>query len=81
MNFTVTSVLSVLMALPSFIKLIKELMGSVQDEFGKGTGPDKKVAVMTGLASVVGDDTIWQKVQGLFSMLIDVIAIFKPKTT
>ena len=81
MEFAITSALQVLMMLPQFIKMIKELMASVQEEFGKGTGPDKKAAVLSGVQAVVANETVWQKVQGLFSALIDFLAIFKPKNT
>ncbi len=78
-NFNVTSVLSVLMAIPAFVKLIRELMVSVQTEFGPGSGPDKKRAVLDSLLAIIGDEAIWAKVQGIFSVLIDCLSIFKPK--
>ena len=79
MEFAITTALSVLMALPSFIKLIKELMATVQAEMGAGTWPDKKTIVLSGLQTVITDETVWAKVQGIFSMLIDILAIFKTK--
>lgn len=75
-----TSVMAVLTALPSLVKLIKELMAMAQAEFGAGTGPDKKAAVLAGVANVIGDDGVWQKVQGIFSWIIDCVALFKPKS-
>jgi hypothetical protein len=80
-EFVVSSVMAVLMALPNFIKLIKELMATAQTEYGQGTGPDKKTAVLNGVQAVITDETIWQKVQGIFSILIDLLAIFKTKPT
>jgi hypothetical protein len=76
----ITSVMQVLMMLPAFIKLIMELMDTVQAEFAQGTGPDKKTAVLAGIQAVIGDATVWQKVSGLFSTVIDFLALFKTKT-
>jgi len=75
-----TSVMAVLTALPSLIKLVRELMAIAQAEYGAGTGADKKAAVLAGVANVVGDETIWEKVKGIFSWIVDCIAIFKTKT-
>jgi hypothetical protein len=74
-----TSVIAVLAALPSLIKLVRELMALAQSEYGAGTGQDKKAAVLVGVANVVGDETVWEKVKGIFGWIIDCIAIFKPK--
>jgi len=78
-NFVVTSVMSVLMALPSLIKLIKEAMTTAQDAFEKGKGAEKKDAVLSGLQAVITDETVWEKVKGMLSAFIDFIAIFKKK--
>ena len=78
-NFIVTSVMGVLAALPKLIGLIKELMAATQNEMGSGTGADKKTVVLSGLQAVITDETIWQKVQGIFSIIIDFLAIFKTK--
>ena len=78
-DFIVTSVMSVLMALPKLIGLIKELMTATQAEMGTGTGPDKKTVVLSGLQAVITDETIWQKVQGIFSIVIDFLAMIKTK--
>jgi hypothetical protein len=77
---TVETVIQVLMALPALIKTIKELMALAQAEFGKGTGPEKKDVVLSGVASVINNDAVWARVQSMFSLLIDALALFKPKT-
>ena len=73
------SVITILLGISGFIKLIRELMLLAQDEMGAGTGIDKKVAVLNGLSAIVGNETIWEKVRGLFAIIIDTIAIFKAK--
>ena len=80
MQLTVTSVLQVLMALGSFVTLIRELMTVAQAEFGKGTGPDKAAAVLAGVEAVVSNSEVWDKVKGMFALIINCIAFFKPKT-
>lgn len=79
MNFTVETALQVLAALPAFVKLIRDLMGAAQTAFDKGTGPDKKAAVLAGVEAVIDNDSVWQKMQKFFSGLVDFIAIFKKK--
>jgi len=74
------SVLTVLMGLASFVKLIKELMSICQQEFPAGSGEAKKTTVLESLATIVGDNVVWEKIQGLFGIIIDCIAVFKPKT-
>lgn len=71
----------VIMAIPNLIKLIRELMAALQEEMGPGTGAEKKATVMETVAGVVGNETVWEKVKGIFSWVIDCIAIFKPKTS
>jgi Na+-translocating ferredoxin:NAD+ oxidoreductase RnfE subunit len=73
------SVLTILMGIAGFIKLIRELMLLAQQEFGAGTGDQKKSAVLDGLSAIVGNDTVWDKVRGLFGIIIDTLAIFKAK--
>lgn len=79
MNFTITSVMAILTALPQFIQLIRELMTLAQDEFGKGTGPTKKDVIISGVQNIIGDDSVWNKVKSVVSILIDFLAVFKTK--
>ena len=44
-------------------------------------GKEKKEAVLTIVSGVIGDESIWEKVVGIFSWAIDCIALFKPKDT
>lgn len=76
---TATTVLAILNALPSLLKLIRELMTSLQQEMGAGTGIEKKNIVLEVVQGVVGNEDIWGKVKGIFSWTIDCIAIFKDK--
>lgn len=75
----ITSVMQVIMALPTLIVLVRELMKIAQDTMGTGTGAEKKKTVLEGIAAIIGNSDIWAKVQGIFSILIDVLAMFKPK--
>ena len=72
-------VLSVLTALPQLIKLTRELMQQLQEQMGKGMGKEKKEAVLIVVEGVIGNDTVWDKVRGIFSWAIDCIALFKTK--
>ena len=76
---TAANILAVLTALPGLIKLIRELMQQLQEQMGIGTGKDKKEIVLTTVAEIVGDETVWEKVKGIFSWTIDCIALFKTK--
>ena len=76
----ITSVIQVIMALPALITLVRELMKAAQDAMGPGTGAEKKKTVLEGISAIIGNSDIWTKVQGIFSILIDVLAMFKPKT-
>lgn len=73
------NVLSVLTVLPQLIKLIRELMTQLQEQMGQGTGAEKKVIVLDVLSGIVGDDGVWGSVKGIFSWVIDCIALFKDK--
>lgn len=77
----ITNVMQVIMALPALIVLVRELMKAAQDAMGAGTGAEKKKTVLEGIAAIIGNAEIWQKVQGIFSILVDVLAMFKPKTS
>jgi len=73
------SVLTILMSVSSLIKIIKELMIIVQAEFPSGSGAEKKVAVLDGLSAIVGNDTVWTKIQSFVAITIDFLCVFKPK--
>ena len=73
------SVFTILTGIVSIVKLIKELMLICQQEFPAGSGEAKKSTVLESLATIVGDNTVWEKVKNLFGVMIDCIAIFKTK--
>jgi hypothetical protein len=73
------SVLTILMSIASLVKIIKEMMILVQSEFPAGSGAEKKVAVLDGLSAIVGNDTVWTKIQSLVAITIDFLCVFKPK--
>jgi hypothetical protein len=77
---TIETVMQILLALPSLIKTIKELMALAQAEFGKGAGEEKKSIVLSGIASIINNETVWTKVEGMFCLIVDTLALFKPKT-
>ena len=58
----------------TLIPLVLDLMKAVEADMGSGNGPDKKAQVLSGVAAVVGDTTVWGKVQSITSGLIDVMA-------
>ena len=55
-------------------------MALAQSEFGKGTGTEKKEVVLSGVSSVINNDAVWDKVKGMFSLIIDTLSLFKTKT-
>ncbi len=73
------SVLTILMSIASLVKIIKEMMILVQSEFPSGSGAEKKVAVLDGLSAIVGNDTVWAKIQSFVAITIDFLCVFKPK--
>lgn len=73
------NILSVITALPGLVKLIRELMMQLQEQMGQGTGKEKKEAVLAVVSGVIGDESVWDKVKGIFSWTIDCIALFKDK--
>jgi hypothetical protein len=73
------SVLTILMGISGFIKLVRELMLLAQQEFPANSGPEKKVSVLDGLSAIIGNETVWEKIRGLFGIIIDTLAIFKAK--
>ena len=79
MPLIATNVLMVLTGIVSFVKLIREIMILCQQEFPANSGEAKKTTVLESLATIVGDDSIWEKVKNLFGVMIDCIAIFKKK--
>jgi len=81
MNFTITTALELIAALPAIIKGIMSLMAEAQAAFGKGTGTEKKTAVLASVSAVITDETLWKQFQGFFSTLVDFFVIFKKKDT
>jgi len=79
MEWTTATVIGVLTALPTFFRLIIEMMTAIQDEFGKGKGAEKKEIVLNGIQNIITDESVWTKVRGVFSSFIDVWALFKKK--
>lgn len=79
MPLIATNVLMVLTGIVSFVKLIREIMILCQQEFPANSGEAKKTTVLESLATIVGDDAVWEKMRGLFGVIVDCIAVFKPK--
>ncbi len=77
MGLTAANILAVITALPGLVKLIRELMQQLQEQLGPGTGVEKKKVVLDVVAGVVGDEGVWESVKGIFSWIIDCIAMFK----
>ena len=73
------SAFAILMGITGFIKLIRELMLLAQQEFPANSGPEKKTSVLAGLSAIIGNETVWEKIRGLFGIIIDILAIFKVK--
>jgi hypothetical protein len=73
------SVFVILTGIAGFIKLIRELMLLAQQEFPANSGPEKKVSVLDGISAIIGNDIVWEKVRELFGVIVDCLAIFKPK--
>ena len=73
------SVFAVLMGITGFIKLVRELMLLAQQSFPENSGVEKKASVLDGLSAIIGNDAVWEKVRVLFGVIVDCLAIFKPK--
>ena len=72
-----TTVLSVISALPGIITVIIELMKLAEEAFPEsGTGKDKKDIVLTAIKSMVNNEEFWQKSKVFFSKAIDFMAVF-----
>jgi len=50
-----TTFLQVLVALPSLIKTISDLMGMAEEAIGAGKGADKKTSVLAAIEAMVGN--------------------------
>jgi len=72
-----TTILNVLMALPSLVKVILELMTAAEKAMGPGTGTEKKKNVMDIIEAIVGDSEVWTDLKELFSGVINMISLFK----
>lgn len=72
-----TTFLQVLVALPSLIKTISDLMGMAEEAIGAGKGADKKTSVLAAIEAMVGNADLWGKIKDLFSGIVNVIALFK----
>lgn len=71
-----TTVLSILSALPSLIKAIIDLMKLIESVYETGTGSQKKEIVLTSIQTMISNDDLWFKVKNIFSGLINMIALF-----
>lgn len=72
-----TTFLQVLAALPSLIQAILELMALAEKALpDKQSGVDKKAYVLTAIQATIGNDELWTSVKGLFSKLINMLALF-----
>jgi len=70
-----TTVLSILSALPSLIKAIIDLMKLIESVYDTGTGVQKKEIVLTSIQTMISNDDLWFKVKNIFSGLINMIAL------
>lgn len=72
-----TTFLQVLAALPSLIQAIVELMALAEKAIPeKGAGQAKKDYVLQAIQATIGSEDLWKAVQGLFSKLINMLALF-----
>ena len=71
-----TTVLSILSALPSLIKAIIDLMKLIESVYDTGTGAQKKEIVLTSIQTMISNDELWSKVKSIFSGIINMIALF-----
>lgn len=71
-----TTILQILMALPSLIKTIVELMTLAEEAWGTGKGVEKKETVLTTVQAVVDNDALWAKTKNLFSGIVNMAALF-----
>lgn len=71
-----TTVLSILSALPSLIKAIIDLMKLIESVYDTGTGAQKKEIVLSSIQTMISNDDLWFKVKNIFSGLINMIALF-----
>jgi hypothetical protein len=72
-----TTFLQVLAALPSLISTVFELMVLAEKALpDKGTGQEKKDYVLQAIQTIVTNEDLWNSVKGLFSKLINMIALF-----
>ena len=72
-----TTILSIISALPGIITAIIELMKLAEEAYpGSGTGQSKKEMVMTAIQSMVNNQEFWDKVKNFFSKAIDFMAVF-----
>jgi len=72
-----TTILSIISALPGIITAIIELMKLAEEAFPEsGSGQSKKDMVMTAVKSMVNNEEFWEKVKGFFSKAVDFMAVF-----
>ena len=71
-----TTIMQILSALPSLIKVIVELMALAEQAMGAGKGAEKKQSVLDTLQAVVGNNDLWEKVKSLFSGIVNMAALF-----
>ncbi len=71
-----TTLMQILVALPSLIKTIIELMNLAEQAMGSGKGAEKKQTVLDTIQSVVSNDDLWTKTKNLFSGIINMAALF-----
>lgn len=71
-----TSILQIMMALPSIITTISELIKLAEEAIGSEKGAEKKEAVMASIQAMVNNSELWAKVKILFSGIINMVALF-----
>lgn len=64
-----------ILLIASLISPIIELMKIAETDYtSAGAGADKKVAVLSGVQAIVSDQTMWAKISGFISSVVDIIA-------
>ena len=84
MNFNITSVTQLFLLIGAIAGIIRELVTMAQEVFGKGKGPEKFQAVISGVQALVENPEvpeIWERAQGIVTHIIEFYVKFKTKDT
>lgn len=68
--------MNVIMLILSLVPMIIDLMKIVEADYAAvpKSGADKKADVLAAVAAIVADNTVWGKIVGFITNLIDVLA-------